>query len=45
MKGDLFKLNYVEKEVEHETEFATSQRKYQLTVLILKANILLLTIN
>ena len=31
------------KEVEHEIQLAISQRKYQLTTLILKANILLLT--
>ena len=45
MQADLFKINYAEKEVEHETEFSISQRKYQLTTLILKENILLLTIN
>ena len=45
MQADLFKINYVEKKVRHEIEFAIFQRKYQLTMLILKANILLLTIN
>ena len=40
MWADLFKINYVEKEVEHEIEFAISERKYQLTILILEANIL-----
>ena len=39
MEADLFKINYVEKEVEHKIEFAISQRKYQLTTLILKAKI------
>ena len=29
MSADLFKINNVEKEVEHEIEFAISQRKYQ----------------
>ena len=45
MQADLFKINYVEKEVEHEIEFAILQRKYQLTMLILKANILSLAVN
>ena len=45
MWADLFKINDVEKEVEHEIEFTIFQRKYQLTTLILTANILLLTIN
>ena len=45
MQADLFKKNYLEKEVAHEIKFSMSQRKYQLTTLILKANILLLTIN
>ena len=39
-----FKIDNVKKEVQHEIEFVISKSKYQLTTLILKANIELLTI-
>ena len=40
-----FKIINVKKEVQHEIEFLASKSKYQLTMLILKANIELLTIS
>ena len=38
-------MNNVKKEVQHEIEFVVSKSKYQLTTLIFKANVELLTIN
>ena len=38
-------MGNVKKEEQHEIEFVVSKSKYQLTTLILKANIELLTIN
>ena len=38
-------MNIVKKEVQHKTEFVISKSKYQLTTLILKANVELLTTN